>query len=210
MLIYSLRINYGISQTLAPSHSQWLIPFAVQLIPGGLLLFGTIWLRESPRWLIGNGQREKGLKNLCWIRQLPADDIYIIEEVASIDAAIEEQRHALGEGFWKPFIAVGKNRKVQWRFFLGGALFLWQNGSGINAINYYSPTVFASLGITGTSQGFLTTGIFGKRFQQFLCGGFNTNKIIRRRQDCSYCHLASVPHRQTWAQKASHGWCNRR
>lgn len=34
-------------------------------------------------------------------------------------------------------------------------------GSGINAINYYSPTVFKSLGITGTNTGFLTTGIFG-------------------------------------------------
>jgi hypothetical protein len=31
-------------------------------------------------------------------------------------------------------------------------------GSGINAINYYSPTVFKSLGVT---EGFLTTGIFG-------------------------------------------------
>jgi sugar porter (SP) family MFS transporter len=154
-------INYGLTQTMPPSHKQWLIPFAVQLIPGGLLLLGTFWLRESPRWLIGNGQREKALKNLTWIRQLPADDIYIIEEVAFIDAALEEQRQSLGVGFWRPFVAVGKNRKTQWRFFLGGMLFLWQNGSGINAINYYSPTVFASLGITGTSTGFLTTGIFG-------------------------------------------------
>jgi hypothetical protein len=40
-------------------------------------------------------------------------------------------------------------------------LFLWQNGSGINAINYYSPTVFKSIGINGTSASFLTTGIFG-------------------------------------------------
>lgn len=40
-------------------------------------------------------------------------------------------------------------------------LFLWQNGSGINAINYYSPTVFESIGIQGTNTGFLTTGIFG-------------------------------------------------
>ena len=38
---------------------------------------------------------------------------------------------------------------------------MWQNGSGINAINYYSPTVFKSIGIQGTSNGFLTTGIFG-------------------------------------------------
>jgi sugar porter (SP) family MFS transporter len=154
-------INYGLTQTMAPSHKQWLIPFDVQLIPGGLLFVGTFWLRESPRWLIGNGQRERALKNLCWIRNLPADDIYIVEEVVFIDAAIEEQRNALGAGFWKPFIAVANNRKTQWRFFLGSMLFLWQNGSGINAINYYSPTVFESLGVTGTSNGFLTTGIFG-------------------------------------------------
>lgn len=30
-----------------------------------------------------------------------------------------------------------------------------------NSINYYSPTAFASLGITGSSTSFLTTGIFG-------------------------------------------------
>ncbi|KAF2431288.1 MFS quinate transporter QutD [Tothia fuscella] len=154
-------INYGISKTLAPSHSQWLIPFAVQLIPGGLLLFGTFWLRESPRWLLGQGRREEALRNLTWIRQLPADHIYIVEEVSFIDAALEEQRRVLGGGFWRPFVAVARNRQTQWRFFLGGMLFLWQNGSGINAINYYSPTVFASLGITGTNTGFLTTGIFG-------------------------------------------------
>lgn len=40
-------------------------------------------------------------------------------------------------------------------------LFLWQNGSGINAINYYSPTVFKSIGLDGTNASFLTTGIFG-------------------------------------------------
>jgi hypothetical protein len=38
---------------------------------------------------------------------------------------------------------------------------MWQNGSGINAINYYSPTVFKSIGIVGTNTSFLTTGIFG-------------------------------------------------
>lgn len=40
-------------------------------------------------------------------------------------------------------------------------LFRRQNGTGINAINYYSPTVFKSLGIVGTSTGLLSTGIFG-------------------------------------------------
>lgn len=94
-------INYGISETLAPSHSQWLIPFAVQLIPGGLLFVGAFWLHESPRWLLGKGRRELAIKNLCWIRNLDENDMYIIEEVAFIDAAIEQQRATMGAGFWK-------------------------------------------------------------------------------------------------------------
>ena len=31
-------INYGLTEHMAPSHKQWIIPFAVQLIPGGVLL----------------------------------------------------------------------------------------------------------------------------------------------------------------------------
>ncbi|KAJ5894017.1 hypothetical protein N7495_005708 [Penicillium taxi] len=154
-------INYGVSETLAPSHKQWIIPFAVQLIPPGLLLMGVFFIRESPRWLFMRGNREKAIKNLCWIRQLPQDDIYMIEEIGAIDQALEEQRSTVGLGFWQPFKAVGKNKKVQWRLFLGTMLFFWQNGSGINAINYYSPTVFKAIGLTGTNTSLFTTGIFG-------------------------------------------------
>ncbi|EUC38252.1 hypothetical protein COCVIDRAFT_26041 [Bipolaris victoriae FI3] len=150
-------INYGLQETMAPSHRQWLIPFAVQLIPAGCLLLGALWMPESPRWYLAKGKREKAIKDLCWLRQLPEDHTYIVEELEAIDHQLEHERATVGPGFWKPFLAL-KQRKVMWRIFLGGMLFLWQNGSGINAINYYSPTVFKSLGVT---QGFLTTGIFG-------------------------------------------------
>lgn len=170
-------INYGVDNTMEPSHSQWLIPFAVQLIPAGLLLIGALFIPESPRWLFTKGRREKAMKTLCWMRNLQPDDIYIIEEVSFIDADLEKFRREVGAGFWKPFLSL-KERKVQWRFFLGAMLFVFQNGklhfpqqyslntnrtpgSGINAINYYSPTVFRSIGVSGTNTSFLTTGIFG-------------------------------------------------
>ncbi|KAK3305448.1 general substrate transporter [Chaetomium strumarium] len=153
-------INCGVNTTLAPTRSQWLIPFAVQLIPGGLLFLGVFWIKESPRWLFANGQREEAMKVLCWIRNLEPTDRYIIEEVQHIDRDIETFEREVGKGFWKSFLAL-KQPKVQWRFVLGGLLFALQNGSGINAVNYYSPTVFRSLGITGTNTGFLTTGLFG-------------------------------------------------
>ena len=64
-------------------------------------------------------------------------------------------------GFWQPFKLLAGDRKIQWRFFLGGSLFFWQNASGINAINYYSPTVFKSIGIVGLNTSLFTTGLFG-------------------------------------------------
>jgi len=106
-------------------------------------------------------KRKQALNNLCWIRNLPIDDIYMLEEVSAIDAAIEYQSSTVGLGFWQPFQALWNNRSVSYRFFLGCSLFFWQNTSGINAINYYSPTIFKSIGVTGTNTSLLTTGIFG-------------------------------------------------
>lgn len=176
-------INYGVNTTLVPTRSQWLIPFAVQLIPAGLLFIGLFWIKESPRWLFANGKREEAMKILCWMRNLEPTDKYILEEIEFIDRDLERYEREVGKGFWKPFLAL-KQPKIQWRFFLGGMLFLLQNGSGINAINYYSrfslitltstlgswrkqltcfpgPTIFRSIGVTGTNTGFLTTGVFG-------------------------------------------------
>jgi sugar porter (SP) family MFS transporter len=146
---------------MKPSHTQWIIPFAVQIIPAGLMFIGLFFIKESPRWLMTKDQRSKAIKNLCWIRKLPEDHIYMLEEVSAIDAVIEYQASSVGLGFWQPFRALANNRKVTYRFFLGCSLFFWQNTSGINAINYYSPTIFKSIGITGTNTSLLTTGIFG-------------------------------------------------
>lgn len=128
---------------MQPSTQQWIIPFAIQLIPSGMLFLGSLWIRESPRWLFLHDRRAEAMKNLSWIRQLDATDIYITEEVAAIDQAYEDQRSTIGFGFWKPFKALGARPNLMWRLFLGCMLFFWQNGSGINAINYYSPTIFS-------------------------------------------------------------------
>ncbi|GAA5857978.1 hypothetical protein JCM8547_006646 [Rhodosporidiobolus lusitaniae] len=155
-------INYGVSENVKPGFSQWLIPFAVQLIPGGLFAAGIpFFIRESPRWLITRGRRDEAIKNLCFIRGLDPEDPYIINEVNEIDVQVEHDRTAVGSGFWAPFRQVFGKGFLFRRMLITTTLFVWQNGTGINAVNYYSPTIFKSIGIVGTSTSLLTTGVFG-------------------------------------------------
>lgn len=36
---------------MAATNAQWIIPFAVQLLPGGLLIIGMFFVPESPRYV---------------------------------------------------------------------------------------------------------------------------------------------------------------
>lgn len=64
---------------------------AIQLLPGGLLGIGTLFLKESPAWLLRRGRDEEALTVLSWMRKLPADHKYIQEEVGMTHAVMEEE-----------------------------------------------------------------------------------------------------------------------
>ncbi|BGP51154.1 hypothetical protein JCM10450v2_007083 [Rhodotorula kratochvilovae] len=155
-------INYGVSEHIPVSRKQWLIPFAVQLIPGGIFAIGIpFFIKESPRWLISRQRRDEAIKNLCFLRNLAHDDPYMIQEINDIDLQVENDRTAVGSGFWSPFRQVFGKGFLFRRLLITTSLFMWQNATGINAINYYSPTIFRSIGITGGNTSLLTTGLFG-------------------------------------------------
>jgi hypothetical protein len=180
------------------SRRQWQIPFAVQLIPGGLLLAGAFWLKESPRWLYSKGRRDEGLKNLCWIRKLESNDIYMVEEVAAIDAAIEHQASTMGMGFFAPFKAVAKDRAVQWRFLLGGKHFLKQKQKRIPLIKLPRFALHvAERQWYQRNQLLLPHRLQVHRYHWYQ-HWFLHNWSLRCRKDCPHNHLAFVPHRQTW------------
>jgi hypothetical protein len=63
--IFVFRINYGVSKTLPSVHKQWVIPFAIQLVPAGMFFLGIWYIRESPRWLMGRNRRDEAIANLA-------------------------------------------------------------------------------------------------------------------------------------------------
>lgn len=83
----------------------------------------------------------------------------MIEEISMMDAQLAHERSIVGDSFWSPIREVFTIMPIFRRMLLGTSLFIWQNGTGINAINYYSPTIFKSIGVTGTNNGLFTTGM---------------------------------------------------
>jgi len=74
---------------------------------------------------------------------------------------VNDNRDRFGEGGmlsqWKA-LRTPSNRK---RIFIGVAVFIFMQFAGSNAINYYSPRIFKSVGLTGSSTSLYATGIYG-------------------------------------------------
>lgn len=130
-------INYAVQKNMPVGHSQWLTPFAVQLIPAGLFaLTVPFFSPESPRWLLQRGKQEKALKNLSYLRKLPADHPYIQEEVAHMQASIDADVRDVGVGCMAPIKGIFSRWFLTRRLLLTTSLFIFQNGTGINAGKY--------------------------------------------------------------------------
>lgn len=158
--IIGFFINYGTVKHIT-GPPQWLIPVAVQCIPAGIFIVGVFFITESPRWHFTRGDKETALKTLCKLRHLDPDHDYITYEIAAMEAEAIARSHHIKNEVVDPFKLLFGNRNLRNRIIRTALLFMFQNATGINAINYYSVSLFKTIGIQGTSATLLSTGIFG-------------------------------------------------
>lgn len=154
-------INLGVQEHVSNQHTQWLIPFAVQLIPAGIFWIGGFFIPESPRWLVSRYRSTKAEKTLANITMLPIEHEFIQYEILAMESLREARKNQYGEGILKQIQTVFTSTKYIKRLIISTSVFIFQNGSGINAVTYYSVTVFQSIGLSGSSSKLLSTGIFG-------------------------------------------------
>ncbi|EEB91203.1 hypothetical protein MPER_10476, partial [Moniliophthora perniciosa FA553] len=157
-VMISYFINYGIGIHMKTGVNIWRIPFGFQLVPCGIMLIGLLTVKESPRWLASVDRKEEALANLAYLRKKHVTDHNVISEMAEIEAAIEEERSArAGLGLKEAFL--GKGNFI--RFVIAFVIFLLQQWSGQNSVNYYAPQIFESIGYTGSKNSLLASGIYG-------------------------------------------------
>lgn len=135
----SYFINYGISKQITdPTNSaQWRVPFALQMLPGAMLLL-VFFQNESPRWLVEKNRIAEARRALSRVRALAEDDPALQEELAEIVADFEgKEKLSLATQVRAAFAS----KKAFYQSSIGVVLMFWQQWTGTNSINYYSPYV---------------------------------------------------------------------
>ncbi|KAJ5822966.1 General substrate transporter [Penicillium robsamsonii] len=163
-IVIAFWITYGTQYMVG--EWAWRLPFLLQLIPGFVLAAGVYALPFSPRWLASKGRDEEALESLCRLRSLPASDRRIRQELMDIQAEVRfhqqmnrENHPDLQGGGTKNSILQEISswadcfRKGCWRrTHIGIGLGFFQQFIGINALIYYSPTLFATMGLDSSMQ----------------------------------------------------------
>ncbi|EON64118.1 hypothetical protein W97_03348 [Coniosporium apollinis CBS 100218] len=143
--------------TLADSSAlQWEIPVAVQLVPGVLLLLGTLFIPEAPRYLVDTGKDDAAQDALAWLRSLPREDPDIQDELSEL-----QETTPASDVPTPSLLAIVKQPSIRKRLGVGIGLMIAQNMVGLNALNYYAPVIFMSAGFNTVSSSLFLTGLFG-------------------------------------------------
>ncbi|RFU34881.1 hypothetical protein B7463_g1468, partial [Scytalidium lignicola] len=220
--IVSYWIAYGTYNM--PSNWCFRLPFLLQMIPAGVVGACIMIFPYSPRWLAMKGRNHDCLGSLCKLRRLPEDDHRIQTEYKDILAEVEFQKRIQERDHpdtgpvmleIKEWLDLFKPRWLR-RTAIAVGMPFFQQFSGINAFQYYGPTLFSTIGMN-LSQSRILTGMINI-FQ--LIGVtitlLNMDRMGRRRLSIWGAVMMGVPHfimaglvgkyNATWSSHKGVGW----
>ena len=149
--IFATWIGYGCYSTWVGTgnSSEWRIPLGMQIIPS-LFLGSLVYLfPESPRWLCDHDHPDKAVQTLARLHSHgDVNDPYVVAEFKLIQEQITEEHSQKAKTYLDLFRDWPNLRRIILVMMIQASCQM----TGVSAIQYFSPQIFAQIGIpTGTT-----------------------------------------------------------
>lgn len=139
-------IDYGASY--GPDNLTWRFPISFQIVFGVILIVGTWFLPESPRWLLTKDRHEDALDVIAALNGLETTDPEVQLQHTLIIDGIKASGEVGGKTPYSALFTGGKTQHFR-RMLLGASSQFFQQLGGCNAVIYYFPILFqTSIGVS--------------------------------------------------------------
>ena len=172
-IIFGQLVVYFVNYLIIRSHANdpevvawtsaigWRVMFVSEAVPAGLFALLILLVPETPRFLALNGQDDKALRVLSNVN----GEARAREILAEIKATAVEKTEKL---FAYGFLVV----------FIGCMLSVFQQVIGINAVLYFAPRIFESMGVSNNMLFTVIMGVINISFT--LVAVFTVEKLGRK------------------------------
>ncbi|RFU26579.1 hypothetical protein B7463_g9769, partial [Scytalidium lignicola] len=148
--------TYGSSLHLPATGKQWRLPLSIQIILAAIVLAGSFFICESPRWLAKQNRWDEAGQNLCYLRGTVLEDLETKSELAEMRAQIEEEIQATSGRSIKELFQYRNFIRLLW----GCGVSFFSIWCGQTALLYYGPVVFRQIGFVGQNAALFASGMF--------------------------------------------------
>jgi hypothetical protein len=157
-IMLSYFVNFGINNNFqALTDLKWRIPFALQMLPGVVLLVGILFENESPRWLVEKNRIDNARRALSRVRGKPESDSAVeheLEEIVNDFQGREELLYSTTQSRMRE-----QANLLSMQPGCHPHVLATMDRNQLHQLLFSSN--FASIGLTGTSAGLFATGIYG-------------------------------------------------
>ncbi|KXS21772.1 general substrate transporter [Gonapodya prolifera JEL478] len=121
----------------------WRVAFGVQIVPV-LFLFGALsFLPETPRFLLSKGKEDQARAVLARLNGEDVNSAWVDNEFKVLKDSIDIEKHIPKASWIEMWTLPLRPRSIA-----SFGLLFFQQVSGVNAINYYSSSLFIGMGIS--------------------------------------------------------------
>ncbi|KAF7336769.1 putative quinate permease [Mycena venus] len=147
-IMLSYWVNYSASINISgTTDTQWRMPFAVQVFPGVLFCLLVPFQPESPRFLVEHGQYDRAARSLAFVARTTPDDKAVLATIEEIKADFANSSNL---SVLQQIFHMFDSRAIALRCLIPSLVMFFQQWTGTNAINYFSPQAY--LCVTGDQR----------------------------------------------------------